>query len=98
MYSGAFGGKNLSTKQIEMIRPYMVVLSLDSDKAGTSGLLKMAENLWASGIKTHLIRPPAKFKDWNKMLEELGPSILLHYIDNYEKELDMVYFANLFMK
>ena len=98
IYSGAFGGKNLSDKQVEMIRPYKAVLCLDTDKAGSGGMVNMTKRLWSRGIMTYFVRPPQRYKDWNKMLETLGSGILLHYIDENEKVLDNVYLANLMLK
>ena len=91
IYSGAFGGKNLSEKQIEMIRQYQPVLCLDTDPKrdyGKEGLIKMGLDLRTKGLKSRFVRPPKAYKDWNKMLVETSPYILLHYLINNEKPLN----------
>lgn len=91
IYSGAFGGKNLSEKQIEMIRQYQPVLCLDTDPGrdyGKEGLIKMGLDLRAKGLRPRFVRPPKLYKDWNKMLVETSPGIVLHYLASYEKPLN----------
>jgi hypothetical protein len=91
IYSGAFGGKNLSEKQIEMIRQYQPILCLDTDPGrdyGKEGLIKMGVDLRAKGLKPRFVRPPKAYKDWNKMLVETSPGILLHYLTSNEKPLN----------
>jgi DNA primase len=92
IYSGAFGGKNLSEKQIEMIRQYQPVLCLDTDPGGIDygkeGLIKMGLDLRAKGLRPRFVRPPKAYKDWNKMLCETSPGIVLHYLKAYEKPLN----------
>ena len=98
VYSGAFGGKNLSEKQIEMIRQYQPVLCLDTDPGrdyGKEGLIKMGLDLMAKGLKPRFVRPPKLYKDWNKMLVETSPGIILHYLANYEKPLNDTNFMKL---
>ncbi|MCK9459684.1 MAG: toprim domain-containing protein [Proteobacteria bacterium] len=88
LYAGAFGGKNLSEKQVEMIRHYLPVLCLDTDKAGKSGLTKMAMILRSKGLTPTFVRPPAIYKDWNAMLQKIGSEALVFYIRSKEKPLD----------
>lgn len=88
MYAGAFGGKNLSEVQIEMIRPYTITLSLDRDKAGRQALRKMALSLRSMGKKCSCVIPPKQYKDWNAMLEKTNPTILAHYLHRYQKPVD----------
>jgi hypothetical protein len=96
MFAGAFGGKNLSEKQIEMLRPYHPVLALDTDKAGKDGLSRMAQFLKTKGFDTiSFIRPPKKFKDWNAMLQEVGTPGIIWYINKNEKILDDMYLVKL---
>ena len=89
LYTGAFGGKSLSDKQAEMLRPYdPLILCLDADKAGKSGLINMAQKLHAFGKRPYYVRPPEKYKDWNKMLEIVGEKIVVHYLLRNIKPLD----------
>jgi hypothetical protein len=80
---GAFGGKALTDVQIGLLRAnnYTPILCLDSDKYGKIGLSKMGEQLLALGFsKIGFVRPPKQYKDWNLVLEKLGPKILRKYI------------------
>jgi hypothetical protein len=86
--AGAFGGKNLSDKQVEMIRHYQVVLCLDTDKAGKDGLTKMAVKLRSKGLMPWFVRAPKIFNDWNSMLQKVGPDALIDYLLKHEKPLD----------
>lgn len=95
IYAAAFGGKNLSDKQLGMIQHHQICLCLDSDTAGKLGLKKMVEKLRARGIPLTFVRPPKQYKDWNKMLVEVGHKILLHYLRTYEKPMTDMYLLNL---
>lgn len=86
--SGAFGGKNLSDKQVEMIRHYQVILCLDTDKAGKDGLTKMAVKLRSKGLMPWFVRAPKIYNDWNSMLQKVGPDALIDYMLKHEKPLD----------
>ena len=97
MYVGAFGGKNLSDFQVEILQPYHPVLCLDADKAGKQGLMEIAKKLKASGKQPEYIRPPVQYKDWNKMLERVGEKILVHYIKRNKRPLDEIALAKLLM-
>jgi DNA primase len=89
LFSGAFGGKSLSDKQVELIRPYsQIVLCLDADSAGKSGLIAMSQKLREKGLVASYVRPPQQYKDWNKMLEVMGEKILVHYLLRNRKALD----------
>jgi len=88
LYSGAFGGKNLSDKQVEMIRAYHLVLCLDTDAAGKEGLGKMAQTLQTKGLAATFVRPPKIYKDWNGMLQKVGSEALVYYLLKNEKPLN----------
>ncbi len=86
MYGVACGGKFLSAIQTEMIRRYRVVLAFDSDDAGQQALTNIGETLLSSGFTDMAyIRPPAVFKDWNKLLERRDIETLRAYIQKFEK-------------
>lgn len=95
-YGVACGGKVLSDKQLDMLRPYKVCLSLDTDQTvveaaapGLNGLIDMGRKLLSVFISVTFVRPPKGFKDWNKMLVDLkNPEIIAEYINKYEKPLD----------
>jgi len=88
--AGALGGKGVEEKQIEMLRPYIVVLCFDTDAgkrvdAGGNAIIKIGDALKEKGLTVYYVRPPKQFKDWNKMLVEVGPKILAAYITRYKK-------------
>jgi DNA primase len=96
MYTAAFGGKNISDKHLEIVSPFMPVLCVDTDKAGKQGVISMNERMRARGLRPYLIRPPKQFKDWNKMLQEVGPKVLITYIRKNEKPITDRVLMNLF--
>lgn len=89
LYSAAFGGKELSDQQCELLKPYVPILCLDADKAGAEALLNMGDYLLQKGFKKiYYVRAPLEHKDWNKMYEVDGEKILRIYIKNNKKEYD----------
>jgi DNA primase len=85
--SFALGGKNMTHKQMEVIKNYIPVLCLDADDAGAVALSKIANKLLSSGVrKVFYIRPCVEYKDWNGLLVEKGERILKLYIDTQEKQ------------
>jgi len=86
-FSGvACGGKNISPKQTELMRPYDVCLSFDGDKYGREALNRIGEHLLRSGIrKVSFIRPAEGCKDWNDMLIKYGPEMIVLYISKNER-------------
>lgn len=88
-YAAACGGKNLTDAQIEIIRSYTPVLSLDADKSGDMALREMGDKLLRKGFKElYYVRPPKEFKDWNAMLQQFSPKSLALYIKGIEKVYD----------
>lgn len=95
MFGIACGGKNLSDKQLEMLRPYKVCLALDADDTivesaspGLQGMMEMGRKLLSIFVPTTFVRPPKQFKDWNKMLIVLNAEIVSAYIEKCEKPFD----------
>ena len=89
---GAFGGKELSDAQINYILDgeYRPVLCVDSDKYGRKALSKMGKALLEKGVSfIGYVRPPTSHKDWNSMLQKVGPKVIAQYIRNREKRLDL---------
>lgn len=85
--SAALGGKNMTEKQIEMIKGFVPVLALDADEAGSEALPKIAKNLMSKGFsKIYYVRPCREYKDWNGLLVAKGDKILRHYVASKEKE------------
>ena len=89
-FSGAVGGKTVEDKQVALLRPYIPVLCFDADNkaidAGGQALLKIGDLLKSKGFDTvYYVRPPKKYKDWNKMLVEVGSKIIHAYIKQHEK-------------
>ena len=87
MYSAAFGSKNVSEKQIEMLRPYIPVMGLDADWYGRRALARVCQELRSKGMLPYFVRPPEKWKDWNKMLQETSPKVLIRYIQRNERPI-----------
>lgn len=96
LYGIACGGKNLSDKQLEMLRTYKVCLALDADNTivesaspGLQGMMEMGRKLLSVFVPTTFVRPPKQFKDWNKMLVVLyNEEIVRAYINKCEKPFD----------
>jgi len=90
--SGAFGSKNLSERHVEFLVGYHPVICVDTDKTGKIVLPKIGDKMIALGInKISFVRPPIGFKDWNKMLEQLGHNVMRAYVENKEKQFNMDY-------
>lgn len=89
--SAAFGGKNLSEKQIEILSEFIPVLCLDNDKIGVSShgttsagqiaLKKIGDTLLQHGFNEfYYVRPPIGYKDWNALLIDNEPDKIKDYI------------------
>ena len=88
-YSAAFGGKNLSEAQINIIRNYKPVLCLDADKAGAEALLVMGDSLLRKGFEEiYYVRASKEHKDWNSMYQNDGERVVRAYIKQNEKIYD----------
>ena len=91
LWSAAFGGKEISEKQVEILRNLQPVLCLDNDRAGKNSLPEIGAAMMRGGISpVRYVRPPGEYKDWNAMLQKLGPRIIAAYIKNQEKPLDVL--------
>lgn len=85
--SVALGGKNMTDKQMEVIKNYTPVLCLDADDAGGDALVKIANKFLSKGInQIFYVRPCLEYKDWNGLLVEKGEKVLRHYVKNQEKQ------------
>lgn len=82
--SGAFGGKEMHDKQIAMLAGYILVLCLDNDGAGLSGLKKIGDYLLTNGFdELYYIRPPKGYKDWNEFwIAVRNPKLIRAYINH----------------
>lgn len=88
-YSAAFGGKNLSDAQTNIIRNYKPVLCLDADKAGAEALLVMGDSLLKKGFgEIYYVRASKEHKDWNSMYQNDGERVVRAYIRQNEKIYD----------
>lgn len=82
----ACGGKFMSDAQIELIRGYEPVLAFDADGAGLKAMIDTGMALLEKGFpKVSFVRPPAVYKDWNKLLVERNAETIRAYINRYEK-------------
>jgi len=89
LYSAAFGGKELSDAQIEIIKSYVPVLCLDADSAGADALPKMGDFLLQKGFKNiFYVRASKEHKDWNAMYQHDGLKVVRYYIHQHEKQYD----------
>ena len=89
LHAGAWGGKNVGSKQAAYMSAYKPVICLDNDKAGRNALPFIYDFLKLRGFgEIHYVRPPTRFKDWNDMLVASGPNILKAYLTQKEKILD----------
>ena len=88
--AGAFGGKNLSDRQIGKLkkREYSIVLGLDNDISGEKAVARMSDTLMANGFSVSLVRPPIGFKDWNSMYEIHKESVIKAYVLKNTKRLN----------
>lgn len=78
--AASVGGANLTYNQIKILKNYKVIISVDSDQAGTSALNRMAELLAENGVRDiRFVRPPIEVKDWNGFLVKSSPSLLKQY-------------------
>ena len=85
LYSAAMGGKNLSAKQIQLLKDYIPVITVDNDEAGRLALLTIGDYLLEQGFEVYYVRPPQGFKDWNALFEEYDAQIIKGYISTNEK-------------
>lgn len=89
LYSAAFGGKNLSEAQFNIIKNYTPVLCLDADIAGANAIVTMGDFLLKRGIKNiSYVRASKEHKDWNEMYIKDGPRVVRAYIKQNEKIYD----------
>lgn len=99
--AAACGGKNVSPKQIELLRDYHIVLAFDCDKAGEDAFKianKIVDNSVGNGIKqVGLIRPPVGYKDWNEMLVKHSEKTIANYINKEEKVVEQDTFLKIFI-
>ncbi len=82
----ACGGKYMSDAQVEMIRQYEPVLAFDADDAGLKAMIDIGNVLLEKGFpKVSYVRPPALYKDWNKLLVERNSDVVVGYLNKYLK-------------
>ena len=84
--AGAFGGKNVTEKQVELIRGYEPVICFDEDDAGRAALAYVGDLLKRKGFPVvRFASPPAQYKDWNELLCKTNGSILRAYLEKSER-------------
>ncbi len=84
----ACGSKNVSDKQIELLRPYRVCFCFDNDRAGNQWI-EVAERMLGVGIRDiSFVRPPQQYKDWNALLIATTPDVISFYINSQEKPVN----------
>lgn len=91
--AGAFGGKNVTGKQVELIRGYEPVICFDEDEAGKEALAHVGDLLKRKGFPVvRFASPPKQYKDWNELLCKTNLSVLRAYLEKSERVfLDSLY-------
>src|SRR5690606_36158759 len=100
-YAAAFGGKELTDVQLEMLRSMGIlpVICLDNDKSGRSAIAHVNDSeTYISGMglkllsggfnEVYYVQPPEEYKDWNKFLQKVGPKVVKSYVQNKIKMFD----------
>lgn len=93
-FGAGCGGKNVSDAQCEILRHYIPVLAFDTDEgkkrdSGGEALVYIGAKLLSRGFTdVFYVRPPKKYKDWNKLLEVSNKELVRSYIEKYEKRFD----------
>jgi hypothetical protein len=91
LIGGAFGGKNLSEKQLLLLGDTDgIVLCLDNDKAGRAAVPKIYDSLISVGkvnTKVFFVFPPKQYKDWNELSQKIGSKVLKEYILSQTRKL-----------
>lgn len=91
MWSGAFGGKEISDKHAQILRDLesKVVLCLDNDKAGKDSLPEIGLSCIKSGLSVEYVFPSKGYKDWNEMFLKLNAKIINAYIKKSTEPFDI---------
>ena len=91
LWSGAFGGKEISDKHAQILRDLeaSVVLCLDNDKAGKDSLPEIGLSCVKGGLSVEYVFPAEGYKDWNDMLLKLNTKIIHAYIKKSKKPFDV---------
>lgn len=96
--AAACGGKYLTDRHVEMLRPYKICLSLDTDPSGFQGVIDMGNKLIGLGIRcVTYVRPPSQVKDWNELLCEYSENIVRAYVEKFEQPYDALTGAELLL-
>ena len=78
----------MSVKQMQYLKECIPVIAFDNDSPGYDAVMKTGLFLLQNGFaEIYFVRPPKGFKDWNKMLETLTPSIIRKYLSENKKML-----------
>jgi DNA primase len=94
LHGCATGGKDVTSRQIAMIRDYEVCIAFDRDPSGKDAFRKLGWELYMNGVKkVTFVRPPEPYKDWNEMLAgnekegkpALSEKVIRAYISQNEK-------------
>lgn len=91
LHSGACGGKTLTKKQLNLLKPYRIALAFDSDKAGKE-VFEISQSIFSEGKMTlngiprvTIIRPPKNYKDWNNFFIHHNKDVIRAYINKFEQ-------------
>lgn len=88
-YAAACGGKSLSDNQIELLREHIPILAFDTDKYGKKALIDIGNDLLNRGFsEVHYVRPPEKYKDWNKFLQVHNVETIKTYVERFTKRFN----------
>jgi len=94
LLAGAFGGKNMTDKQANLIAKYKITLAFDNDSAGRAATYRTAKLLESKGVSDiRFVPPPNSVNDWNEFLVKYGPTILREYLRIQAKPFDEIQFS-----
>ncbi len=86
LYGAAVSGKEIGSKQIDILRNYKICLSFDNDKFWKSSLSKIGHKFLRDGISLSYVSPPVGYKDWNDLLVGRGGDAIKKYVEGNQKE------------
>ncbi len=88
LWGAAVSGKEISNKQIQMIKNNKICLSFDNDKWWKQSLSKIGQRLLKEGFELTFVCPPVGYKDWNSLLVDKSPESIKKYVEKNQTVFD----------